>query len=203
MKPDEFDPERQHREDDLERRITEETSSINKHSIPLSDGRFVTSEDYEKLEAERDEARRLRNGNLHCCCEVDAAGEEIVSWCSLHGAVRAERDELQAEVKRLRECMRLAELQAFMRDKNPEEIASHLKYVMNSYADHEKKLEAEVKRLREWIAEKPCELGWHGSNPFGMCCKVPSEECCGCEDCTDGCGECEPCLARKALKEEQ
>ena len=79
-------------------------------------------------------------------------------------ALRGEFDDevmrLEAEVKRLRECMRLAGLQAFMHDKNPEEIASHLKYVMDSYVDHEKKLEAEVKRLRKERDRLRDEASW-------------------------------------------
>ena len=97
MKPDEFDPERQKREDDLEQKITAETSSINKYSIPLSDGRFVTSLDYEKLLAENKRLQKALAALLFsippCDCidayksrdrlDPDCTYHRIAGWTSI------------------------------------------------------------------------------------------------------------------------
>ena len=65
------------------------------------------------------------------------------------------------------------------------------------------RLEAEVKRLREWIAKQPCTCRETGCDL--MHCHSPHIDC---RDCADykikilQPDPCEPCRARRALKEE-
>jgi len=54
---------------------------------------------------------------------------------------------LVAEVRRLRECLQIAGIQAFMRDKPPEEVADHLRSVMASYVKAAEEAEVRVKEL--------------------------------------------------------
>jgi len=54
---------------------------------------------------------------------------------------------LIAEVRRLRECLQIAGIQAFMRDKPPEEVADHLRSVMASYVKAAEEAEVRVKEL--------------------------------------------------------
>lgn len=68
-------------------------------------------------------------------------------------ATRAERDEAAEAAApdrdRLRECMRRAGLTAFIRDGEPEDVANHLRGVIQSYIDATEKAERERDALRE------------------------------------------------------
>lgn len=69
---------------------------------------------------------------------------------------------LEDEVARLRECLRVAGLQAFMRDKPPEEIAEHFHMVFESYMGMEKEIKDLQKRLRwalEWMERERVQPG--------------------------------------------
>jgi CHAD domain-containing protein len=61
--------------------------------------------------------------------------------------------EQAAEVERLRECLRIAGLQAFMRDRPPSEVAEHLRSVMASHVEAADKAESERDRLAADVAE--------------------------------------------------
>lgn len=54
---------------------------------------------------------------------------------------------LQVRIDYLEDCMRYAGLTAFLRDKNPEDIAEHLYNVMQSYTTYIEKLEEKVVKL--------------------------------------------------------
>lgn len=87
-----------------------------------------------------------------CLFRLEAlnCGEGLPFWISNDNLVVG----LEDEVARLRECLRVAGLQAFMRDKSPEEIAEHLRMVAESYMGTEKEIKDLRKRLRwalEWM----------------------------------------------------
>jgi len=87
--------------------------------------------------------------------KLDDAMSDLDMFVEMYNAREKESADLRrkvahltAEVKRLRECLHIAGLQAFMRDKSPEEVAAHLQMVIVSHTEATDKAEAEVKRLR-------------------------------------------------------
>ena len=91
---------------------------------------------------ERDEARaevgRLRRLRQHGC---ECTDEDACQFAR-------ERDEALLEVERMRECLRIAGLQAFMRGRAPKEVAKHLHEVSSSWALEVERLRARVVELR-------------------------------------------------------
>ena len=81
-------------------------------------------------------------------------------------AVAVVSERALAEVERLRECLKVAGLQAFLRDRPQEEVADHLRRVIGSYDDAATRAEAEVKRLRGLIAEglMSADCEWENRN---------------------------------------
>jgi hypothetical protein len=69
-----------------------------------------------------------------------------------HDRLAAERAEHADEVARLRECLRIAGLHAFMRVRPPDEVAAHLHMVLRSHSDAADKAEAELANARRSIS---------------------------------------------------
>lgn len=98
--------------------------------------------------------------------ELAKARERALAWEQIYseslvdrGRVRAERDALRAgldavrkERDHLAECMRIAGLQCFMRDRKPDEVAKHMADIAKGSGESEKALQAELDACRLHVA---------------------------------------------------
>jgi len=69
--------------------------------------------------------------------QVDIA--EMVSW-KIHAQVLHERDEALAKLRKAEREWDECGLQAFMRNRSPEEVAGHMKYIADSWGLERKRL---------------------------------------------------------------
>lgn len=105
-----------------------------------------------ELRAELDAMRDERDEALALAAQLAtrrlAAQGAIRLWAMNAAAAMADCDELRADVERLRECMRMAGLAAFMRDGEPGDVAEHLRSVIASHDEAATKAEAELAALK-------------------------------------------------------
>lgn len=111
------------------------------------------------------------------CDKCHQVHEECVCIDSTNG-VFAKVREHEAEIARLKECMRHAGLTAFMRDRPPEEVAEHLRSVIASHVDAADEAEAKVARMEDALDKLFDAVGEDG------CCEERADfwhavaECC-------------------------
>jgi hypothetical protein len=95
--------------------------------------------------------------------------------CELAEAYEAEQEkriaELEAETNRLRECMRIAGLECFMRKGSPESVAQHMHEVATSWTKRIAELQSQLANAAKYanaIGQIESALGIFGTGPLSQ-----------------------------------
>jgi len=126
-----------------------------------------------KWDAARAEVDRLREIGQSWIQKQDDLSADLSTLRRKYQDRRRELALVRDEVKRLRECMREAGLQCFMRDRTPDEVAGHMRSVMDSYAKAADEAEARAKATddqeRAWRdAAAGCLATAHSRITYGL-----------------------------------